>query len=133
MALYHRHSAFFRQSLYGIARGDQVDGSRNPDRRAGILRRVDISGVADLARSSNGEPECLGRTAGCSLSADRPPTALGVHERSVETFAFFHELQTVFLNPAIDFPAQIDVITQHDRFDKPRQCRLPISCWGKEQ
>jgi len=46
----------------------------------------------------------LGRTAGRSLSADRSPTSLGIHEGSFETLAFFAELQTIFLDPTIDFP-----------------------------
>jgi hypothetical protein len=46
----------------------------------------------------------LGRTAGRSFSADRPPASLGIHEGSFEAFAFFAELQTIFLDPTIDFP-----------------------------
>jgi len=46
----------------------------------------------------------LGRASGRSLSADRSPTSLGIHEGSFEAFAFFAELQTIFLDPAIDFP-----------------------------
>ena len=56
------------------------------------------------SRESRVSRVVLGRAAGRSLSADRSPTSLGVHEGSFEALAFFAELQTIFLDPAIDFP-----------------------------
>ena len=143
MALYYRHSSFFRQSVRGVPCRHPVDGGCDPDRWAGVYDWLDTLSVGSLAGRAalvpravllNGDvaglreelveldklnsrvvsrPCCsasashaiaLGRTAGCFLSADRPPTSLGVHEGPFKALAFFAELQTVFLDPAIDFP-----------------------------
>ena len=54
-----------------------------------------------FSRQSRG---ALRRAACRSLSADRSPTSLGVHEGSFEPLVFFIELQTIFLDSAIEFP-----------------------------
>lgn len=71
----------------------------------------------------------LGRTARRSLPADRPPPSLGVHKGSFEALTFFAELQTIFLDPTVALPSQIDVLTHHDRFHESRQSGLRMSYW----
>src|SRR6267143_1330956 len=56
------------------------------------------------SRHSRASRATLRCTTGRSLSADRPPASLGIHEGSFEALAFFAELQTIFLDPPIDFP-----------------------------
>jgi len=56
------------------------------------------------SRQSRVSCGALWRTVGCSLSADRSPPPLGIHEGSFEALSFFVELQTILLDLAIDFP-----------------------------
>lgn len=70
MALYPRDSSFFRQSVCRGLGKDTMDGSRDPDRRVSVHRRMDAVGLENLAGCSYHEVCKLGRTAGCSLPAD---------------------------------------------------------------
>ncbi len=57
---------------------------------------------------------------------------MGIHEGAFKALAFFIELKTIFLDQAIHFPPQIDILTQNDCFHESRQSGLRLSYRWKE-